>query len=252
MPERRFPPLRSASSVVSAIFSLLVVLTGLFLVGNASPFWLMSRDPATRFALLILLALAAFFALAIYIFVAPRMWRFSKRYTPDAQGTQRLPEPLVAACLKDMDFACPSCMYNLRGLQQSTCPECAAPIVVYLYGTQRVSTKWTGLVVCWLALTLVASAVALGAVWSAAMTIFGGGSNWYSGYRDSEVVVIGLTAFTGVLICSWRAVALAVPKPPHRQSISVRRTAVWLAVVSAACAAAVAIVFGKQMLNSWY
>lgn len=251
MPERRFPPLLSAPSIVSAIFSLLTVLTGLFLLGNASPFWLMSRDPSMRFAFAILLVVAGFCAVALYIFAAPRIWQFSRRYTPDAQGTQRLPDPLVAACLQDMDFACPSCTYNLRGLKQSTCPECNAPVVVFLYGTQKVSTKWTGLVICWLALTLVASAITLGAVWGAAMDVFSG-RGWGYGYRDTEAVVIGLTALAGVLLCGWRAVVLAVPKPPHKQSICTRRTAVWLAAVSAACALAVAIVFGTELLRSWY
>lgn len=251
MQERRFPPILSAPSVVAAIFSLFCVITGLFLLGNASPFWMMSHDPSMRFAFAVLLVVAAFAAVAIYIFAAPRIWSFSRRYTPEAQGTQRLPDPLVAACLQDMDFACPSCTYNLRGLKQNTCPECAAPVVVFLYGKRQVSTKWTGLIICWLALTLVASAVTLGAVWNPAMDVFNG-RGWGYGSRDTDLAVIGLTAFAGVLLCAWRAVALAVPKPPHKQSISVRTTSIWLAAISAACAAAVAIVFGTQLLRGWY
>lgn len=249
--KQRFPAFLSAPSVVAAVFSIFIVFTALFILGNLSPFWLMARDPSTSVAFYMLLAFATLCIPVLYILVAPRIYRFSMRYTPQAQGTQRLPETLVSACLKDMDFACPSCTYNLKGLQQPTCPECNAPVVVYLYGTEKVSTRWTGLIICWLALDLVAAAITLGAVWGGLMDVLGFSNSWY-GYNESTVSVIGITAFIAVLVCAWRAVALAVPKPPHKQSICIRRTAVWLAAISAACALAIAIVFGRQILRWWY
>jgi hypothetical protein len=251
MPERRFPPLFSAPSIAAAVFSLLVVLTGLFILGNASPFWLMTRDPGSRFAMLTLIVVAAAGAVGLYVLSAPRMWTFTRRYTPAAHGQQHLPEHLVSACLADIDFACPGCTYNLRGLKGSVCPECSTPVVVYLYGTQKTSTKWTALIICWLSLALVAGAVTLGAVWGDTMQLLAG-RGWWGSHSETELGVIFTTASVVVLVSSWRAVALAVPKPPHRQSIAARRTAVWLAGMSAACCLALAIVFGERLLRAWY
>jgi hypothetical protein len=37
---------------------------------------------------------------------------------------------LLRAYLADRDAACPRCRYNLRGVQESTCPECGGPVAL--------------------------------------------------------------------------------------------------------------------------
>ncbi|MFT3683317.1 MAG: hypothetical protein QM783_00075 [Phycisphaerales bacterium] len=250
MHERRFPPLLSGPSLAAAALAVVVVLAGLALTGVGVPMWLIARDPSLRIAFFVLLFVKLLIGVGVYLFAAPRMWRFTKRYTPAAQGQQRLPDALLTACLREVDFPCPSCTYNLRGINTPTCPECNTPVVVYLYGTQKTTTKWTALIISWLAVMLITSGLAILAVWEPA-TLWLRGAGWWDGFREVEIVVIGLTATTGAAICGWRAVALAIPKPPHRQSICVRRTAVWLAALSAAVGVALSTVFAARLWLAW-
>lgn len=249
MREPRFPPLTSPPSIVAAVFTVLVVLAGLFVLGNVSPFWLIMRDGASSLPAVALVLVITLSAVFIYLFTAPRMWALAKRYTPEQQGQRQLPGHLVASCLEEMDFACPTCAYNLRGLRQPNCPECNAPVVVYLYGQRPPSAKWNGLVICWLVLTLVTSATIVGGIWYRMSRSYYYGSG---GARELTMYLLLLAGGFATVVCAWRAVALAVPKPPHKQSLCVRRTVLWLAVASGCVTTAIGCLMGYELLRDWY
>lgn len=264
MRESRFPPFLSGPSIAAACLAGLGVLVALFCLGGYSPFWLLIREGLIASGTFLLVL--AFCSVLLYRLIAPPIWSFSRRYVPPPQP--KLPPDLVVTVLRETPFDCPVCRYSLRGLGSPVCPECSTPVTLFLVGQRPASGRWNGLVFVWLALSLVASALASfvlcfswwqGYTASAAYFSMYGVSPWlpnvqYRIYHGllTDLLACGL-AVAGTLICLYWCARALQPKAPHLQSQLARRAAAWLSALSALWTLLAALQMGAPLvLRLWY
>ena len=259
MRDTRFPPLFSGAGVAAAALATLVLAVALFGIGGYAPFWLLATGNEGPVPALAMWGMAAALSVLIYRLAAPRIWRFTRLYAASPSQQPSIPGDLLARCLRDTDYPCPACAYNLRGLEQPSCPECSTPVTLYLYAERPANARWNGLIFAWLVLMLVGSAMATyiyGQTFLRVTFSGWGGAFGYYGMGVTYAVVTGVSAVTsaGSLVsCAVLGLRAVIPKPPHKQARFARTASVWLAALSASWVLAFSLQCGVLLLQQlWY
>lgn len=202
-----------AARTAAVALAVVTVLVGLVLLLRDSSVYLGDfqglGDLPVWGALIALLALAGYLVYrnALRILVRLPFGRLTPR-TPQIE----VPIELVTACLKNADFACPACSYNLRGLQHPACPECNEPVRLSLveYNVRPAAVGYW-LAMCWLLISMLCAGltaagwgIALVRMYSMMAAMGGPSMGWlYTIY--AAYVVVGAAA---VFMCLLRLALL--------------------------------------------
>lgn len=251
MREPRFPPLFSGASITSAALALIFAV-GLLIAFSFTEYTLIAIGHEGLGLMAVLYLMLLLVAVLAYRLIAPRVWTFTRRFSARAERPT-LPPELVGACLRDMDFKCPVCAYNLRGLDKPLCPECSTPVRLFVYTEKPSNAKWNGLVFAWLAVTMLASAAMSYSylIFIVSFNRYKGSGVTYPDFRTLYWISMGFSMLVGVLTflsCVALTIASFIRKTPERRGQFMQRTVVWLAVMNAFAALAVVIQVIANML----
>ena len=132
------------------------------------------------------------------------------------------PPGTLQSFLADRDTPCPGCGYNLRGLPDSTCPECGIPIELSIANRDPL-WSWHRLIACaWSSLVLLNTISLVSAVLT--LGKFGSVSRlptWiyvqYIAFGVLELAAVGIGSWC--LIEMWRARSRPRNEGPWRRSL---------------------------------
>jgi hypothetical protein len=126
---------------------------------------------------------------------------------------------------------------------------------LFIYTDRPPDTKWNGLVISWLMVTLLASGlVTFSCVMSVVQMARYSGSGAYPSLGTLYWISLGFVALVGAfdfvasLVLFIKAV---IPKSPEHRGLFVRRTVIWLAALNAAAALSVILQMVSSMLMGW-
>jgi hypothetical protein len=138
---------------------------------------------------------------------------------------------LLRELLTDRDVACPNCKYNLRGLQETWCPECGDPLVLALSKSAPKHTAY--------ALSVVP--VGMGAIYSVCLTaaeiVYGRADSLHADWRRSLIYAATTSVYATMSLALWHA---------HRRILRLPLPRTW-----ALCGGAWAAALGVATIASW-